>query len=206
MIVVWRSRVARVYHCFGGINRMSKTMLGFCALLLPLTSAIAIAQTEGHDAAEPPKEAVCVLAAMKDSGVKGTILLRQQGKDVVITGEVSGLKPGEHGFHIHEFGDLRAPDGMSAGPHFNPEGHEHGGPDAAKHHAGDLGNIKADKNGVAKIDTKAEGLMLHFILGRALVVHGDPDDLKSQPAGNAGPRIGVGVIGIAEVKKPAAKM
>jgi superoxide dismutase, Cu-Zn family len=184
---------------------MTKTMLGLCALLLPLTASIAHAQKEGHGEAEPPKEAVCVLAAMKDSGVKGTLLLRQQGKDVVISGEVSGLKPGEHGFHIHEFGDLRAPDGMSTGPHFNPEGHDHGGPHSDKRHAGDLGNIKADKNGVAKVDTKAEGLMLHFVIGRSLVVHADPDDLKSQPAGNAGARIGVGVIGIAEVKKPAAK-
>ena len=94
---------------------------------------------------------------------------------------------------------------MSTGPHFNPEGHDHGGPDTAKRHAGDLGNIKADKNGVAKVNTKAAGLRLHFILGRSLVVHADPDDLKSQPAGNAGARIGVGVIGIAEIKKPAAK-
>ncbi len=184
---------------------MIKPTLGFCALLLLVIGSAAQAQKEGHGEAELPKEAVCVLAAMKDSGVKGTLLLRQQGKDVVLSGEISGLKPGEHGFHIHEFGDLRAPDGMSTGPHFNPEGHDHGGPHSGKRHAGDLGNVKADKNGVAKVDVKAEGLMLHFIIGRSLVVHADPDDLKSQPSGNAGARIGVGVIGIAEVKKAAVK-
>ena len=183
---------------------MTKTMLGICAVLWPLGISIAAAQ-ESHGEAELPKEAVCVLAAMKDSGVKGTLLLTQKGKDVLITGEVSGLKPGEHGFHIHQFGDLRAADGVSAGGHFNPEGHEHAGPDAAKRHAGDLGNIKADKSGVAKVNVKAEGLMLHFVIGRSLVVHADPDDLKSQPSGNAGARVAVGVIGLAEVKVPAKK-
>jgi Cu-Zn family superoxide dismutase len=180
-------------------------MLGLCAVLWPLGISIAAAQQAGHGEAELPKEAVCVLAAMKDSGVKGTLLLTQKGKDVVIMGEVSGLKPGEHGFHIHQFGDLRAADGVSAGGHFNPEGHEHAGPDAAKRHAGDLGNIKADKSGVAKVNVKAEGLMLHFVIGRSLVVHADPDDLKSQPSGNAGARVAVGVIGLAEVKVPAKK-
>jgi Cu-Zn family superoxide dismutase len=183
----------------------AKFSLALCAALLTVNFSATRAQEHGHGDVDLPKEAVCVLAAMKDSGVKGTLLLRQQGKDVVITGEISGLKPGEHGFHIHEFGDLRAPDGTSAGPHFNPDGHDHGGPDAHKRHAGDLGNVTADKNGVAKVNVKAEGLMLHFVLGRALVVHADPDDLKSQPSGNAGARIGVGVIGLAEVKKDAPK-
>jgi superoxide dismutase, Cu-Zn family len=183
---------------------MMKALLGLCVSVLPLGIGIAMAQEHGHGESELPKEAVCVLAAMKDSGVKGTLLLRQQGKDVVVTGEVSGLKPGEHGFHIHEFGDLRAPDGTSAGAHFNPEGHDHAGPESDKRHAGDLGNIKADRSGVAKVNVKAEGLSLHFVIGRSLVVHADPDDLKSQPSGNAGARIGVGVIGLAEVKKPAA--
>jgi superoxide dismutase, Cu-Zn family len=68
-----------------------------------------------------------------------------------------------------------------------------------------LGNIKADKSGVAKVNVKAEGLMLHFVIGRSLVVHADPDDLKTQPSGNSGARIGVGVIGVAEVKAPAKK-
>ena len=178
---------------------MTKSMCVLSAVLWAMGGAIAQAQ-HGHGEAALPNEAVCVLMAMKDSGVKGTLLLRQQGKDVMVTGEVSGLKPGDHGFHIHQFGDLRAADGASVGGHFNPDGHEHGGVDSHARHAGDLGNIKADKNGVAKVNVKAEGLMLHFVLGRSLVVHADPDDLKTQPSGNSGARIGVGVIGLAEVK------
>jgi Cu-Zn family superoxide dismutase len=107
-----------------------------------------------------------------------------------------------HGFHIHMFGDLRAADGMSAGGHYNPTGHMHGGPESSDHHAGDLGNIKADESGTAKVDAKVQGLMLHHVLGRSLVVHAKEDDLKTQPSGNSGDRIAVGVIGIAEVKMP----
>jgi len=143
---------------------------------------------------------VCVLAATKGNNVAGTIELQQQEGYVQVTGEVTGLTKGEHGFHVHAFGDLRSPDGDSAGGHYNPDAHQHGAPDAADHHQGDLGNITADANGVAKVDVKLKGVDLHALLGRSLVVHKDPDDLKSQPAGNSGPRIAVGVIGYAEVK------
>src|SRR6185295_12255844 len=97
-----------------------------------------------------------VLVPMKDSGVKGVILLKQEKDHVLVSGEVSGLKPGKHGFHIHMFGDLRAPDGMSAGGHYNPHGEPHGGPDSKEHHEGDLGNIDADAKGVAKVNVKAD--------------------------------------------------
>jgi Cu-Zn family superoxide dismutase len=148
---------------------------------------------------------VCVLAATKGNNVAGTIEFQQKEGYVQVTGEVTGLTKGEHGFHIHTFGDLRSPDGSSAGGHFNPDSHQHGAPDAAEHHQGDLGNITADANGVAKIDVKLKGVDLHSLVGRSVVVHKDPDDLKSQPAGNSGPRIAVGVIGFAEVKSaPAA--
>jgi Cu-Zn family superoxide dismutase len=147
---------------------------------------------------------VCVLTATKGNTVAGTIVLEQKDGYCQLTGEVTGLTPGEHGFHVHMFGDLRAPDGASAGGHYNPDAHQHGGPDAADHHQGDLGNITADANGVAKVDVKLKGVDLHALLGRSLVVHRDPDDLKTQPAGNSGPRIAVGVIGYAEVKPSAA--
>lgn len=150
----------------------------------------------------PPQEAVAVLSPT-DGKVKGTILLTQKDGYVHVTGEVSGLTPGEHGFHIHEFGDLRDPKGESAGGHFNPDGHKHGGPDDAERHAGDFGNITADANGVAKVDKQAKGLQVHFVLGRSIVVHAGRDDLKSQPSGDAGPRVAVGVIGVAQKKKAA---
>lgn len=186
-----------------------KKWLLLCGLLAPLgllamtnaESRSADDQADHHEHMLPAgTEAVCVLAATKGNSVGGAILLVQRQDHCELTGEVTGLAPGDHGFHIHMFGDLRAADGMAAGGHYNPGNHMHGGPESKERHVGDLGNIKADDKGVAKVAVKATGLNLHLILGRSLVVHKDADDLKSQPAGNAGPRVAVGVIGLAEVK------
>lgn len=174
------------------------------AALSTIVTAVAIAQrTEHKDHSEHdiPREAVAVLAPTRGYEVQGTLLFQQQEDGVKVTGEVRGLEPGEHGFHIHEFGDLRHPEGLSAGGHFNPEGHKHGGPDDSERHAGDLGNITANSQGVAKVNMVAKDLKLHFVIGRAIVVHAKADDLKSQPSGDAGPRAALGVIGFAEVKQ-----
>jgi Cu-Zn family superoxide dismutase len=160
-------------------------------------------QKHSHQSSSPFKEAVAVLAHTKGNDVSGTILFKQEGDSVRVTGQVKGLTPGQHGFHIHQFGDLRADDGASAGGHYGGSGHKHGGLESTERHAGDLGNIKADDKGVAKVDVVAPDLALHFILGRSIVVHAGADDLKSQPSGNSGPRVAVGVIGVAEQKAPA---
>jgi Cu-Zn family superoxide dismutase len=183
---------------------MKKSLLSFCIMLAAVSfNTKARAADEHEHKPENVTEAVAVLMPMKASGVGGTILLKQEKGYVRVTGEVTGLKPGKHGFHIHMFGDLRAADGMSAGGHYNPHGHPHGSPESKERHEGDLGNIDANSAGVAKIDVKADHVELNHVLGRSVVVHGDADDLKSQPAGNAGPRIALGVIGMAEVKAPA---
>jgi Cu-Zn family superoxide dismutase len=186
---------------------MKTSVLSFCTVLSALGFvAVARAADDHKHKAEPITEAVAVVMPTKasKSNVAGTIVLKQQKGYVQVTGEVTGLSPGEHGFHIHMFGDLRAPDGASAGGHYNPHGHPHGGPESKERHEGDLGNIKADAKGVAKVNVRAKGLDLHHVLGRSIVVHGDADDLESQPAGNAGPRIGIGVIGLAETKAATA--
>ncbi|APZ92254.1 superoxide dismutase family protein [Fuerstiella marisgermanici] len=150
---------------------------------------------------EMPTEGVAVLVPTKGNEVFGTLTLQQQDDHVLVRGKVHGLKPGKHGFHIHQFGDLRDPEGKSAGGHYNPHGTKHGAPDDHERHPGDLGNIEANSEGVAEVNKKAKGLKLHFVLGRSFVVHAGMDDLKSQPSGDAGPRVAVGVIGFAEVKK-----
>src|SRR5262245_16727435 len=163
-------------------------------------------------AAEPPPpspsgagvtDAVAVLAPTQGQQARGTVRFHQEKDGLRITGEVTGLTANaKQGFHIHEFGDCSAPDGASAGGHFAPEAHPHGAPDPATHHAGDLGNVEADASGNAKVDITVKGLGLdsgeRAIVGRALIVHGGADDLTSQPAGNAGPRVGCGVIGVAK--------
>lgn len=183
---------------------MKATLIAASVLIAGLAVQVG-AQAADHHAVDAIKEAVAVISPTKagDGKTAGVITLKQEKGYVQVSGEITGLTPGEHGFHIHMFGDLRSPDGMSLGGHYNPGGHKHGGPHDKDRHIGDLGNVKADDSGVAKVNVKAEGADLHLLLGRSIVVHEKADDLKSQPAGDAGPRIGAGVIGLAEVKAPA---
>jgi len=138
------------------------------------------------------------LAPTKGNQVSGTVSFVQKGDKVLVEARVTGLSPGLHGFHVHEKGDCTAPDASSAGGHFNPRKVPHGGPEAAQHHAGDLGNLTADSNGVAMYKAEVTGISLgtgeDSIIGRAVIVHANPDDLRSQPAGNAGPRLACGLI------------
>ena len=140
-----------------------------------------------------------MLESRSGSEVTGTLSLKQKEGGVHISGEVRGLPPGTvHGFHVHEKGDCSAPDAMSAGPHFNPAGTAHGKAGSGEHHAGDMPNIEANDAGVAKVDILLAGATLDAgpgsISGRAVVVHRDPDDYTSQPAGNAGARVACGLI------------
>ena len=130
----------------------------------------------------------------------GTVTFTQadQGK-VKVAYDIQGLTPGKHGFHIHEKGDLSAADFSSAGPHFNPTKETHAGAHAEKRHAGDLGNIEANASGNAKGSVTVSGLSIGTgaaddIIGRSVVVHEKADDLKSDPSGNSGGRVGAGVI------------
>ncbi len=148
-------------------------------------------------------KAVCVLHPTEGNQVYGTVTFTKSGDGIHVEAEVHGLTEGKHGFHVHEFGDCSASDAKSAGGHFNPEGVDHGGPDDATRHVGDLGNITADADGNAKLDVTDSLLSFtgsHSIIGRGMIVHGGEDDLKSQPSGNAGPRVACGVIGIAAEK------
>ncbi|XP_062587334.1 superoxide dismutase [Cu-Zn]-like [Saccostrea cucullata] len=151
-----------------------------------------------------PLKAVCVLKG--DSSVTGTVHFNQEapGSPVTVSGEISGLTPGQHGFHVHQFGD-NTNGCTSAGAHFNPFSKDHAGPDDADRHVGDLGNVTAGEDGVAKINISDKVIDLagpHSIIGRTMVIHADVDDLGrgghelSKTTGNAGGRLACGVIGI----------
>ena len=123
---------------------------------------------------------------------------------MTVNGTLKGLSPGLHGFHVHQFGDLKQLC-VGAGLHFNPHNRKHGAPTDVNRHVGDLGNIKADENGTAIIyikDTVISFEGVNNIIGRGLLVHEKVDDLgrggneESLKTGNAGPRFGCGVIGI----------
>jgi Cu-Zn family superoxide dismutase len=153
-------------------------------------------------AAEPPappeKTATAKLAAASKSKVTGTITFKQVADGLEVTANVEGLTPGDHAWHIHEKGDCSAPDATSAGGHFNPENHKHGAPDATEHHAGDLGNLTAGKDGKATKTFTMKGISLDkdnaSIVGKGFIVHEKVDDFKTQPTGNAGARVACGVI------------
>jgi Cu-Zn family superoxide dismutase len=169
--------------------------------------------TGGMPNAQPPKGSPMAMAKLSPSknattqpafrNVAGEVTFTEIANGVHIAAAVTGLEPNkEFGFHIHEKGDLSAPDLTSAGGHFNPGGAHHGGPSLeGKSHAGDLGNLKSDAMGIAKKEIDVPNVTLNGsnnLVGRSVVVHAKADDLKSDPAGNSGPRVAAGVIEMAK--------
>ena len=144
-------------------------------------------------------QAIAVINPTEGNEAQGTVEFTQEAGGVRVIANLTGLTEGDHGFHVHEKGDCSAADGTSAGGHFNPHDTVHGAPDdAPERHVGALGNITADASGQATynhLDTLLELDGDNSIIGLAVIVHALPDDF-SQPYGNAGPRVGCGVIGV----------
>ena len=140
------------------------------------------------------------MEATKGNTATGALQLVQKGDKVQVRGQIAGLRAnGEHGFHVHEKGDCASGDGMGTGGHFNPTSHAHGRHGEGEPHAGDLPSLKADANGVAVVDFETSNISLldgnpANAIGRGVIIHRDPDDYKTQPTGNAGPRISCGVV------------
>jgi Cu-Zn family superoxide dismutase len=174
---------------------MKKRLVPFAVFSAVVSAAVMMA------APAPVTKAVALLSPVGSSGVSGTVTFTRVGGGLEVRAKLSGLKEGAHGFHVHEFGDCSALDGSSAGGHFNPAGAPHAGPTEAHRHAGDMGNVTAGKDGTATIeyvDAQASFEGPTSILGRGVIVHANPDDLKTQPTGNAGGRVACGVVGVAK--------
>ncbi|HRD54843.1 MAG TPA: superoxide dismutase family protein [Parachlamydiaceae bacterium] len=145
-------------------------------------------------------KALARVSPTEGNKVKGLVTFEKlENGSVLIAADFEGLTPGLHGFHVHEHGDCSSKDGSSAGGHFNPMHKKHGGPDDEERHAGDFGNVNADASGKAhyeRIDTVIELEGENSIIDKSIVIHADPDDLKTDPSGNSGKRIGCGPIEI----------
>ncbi|MDI1237604.1 MAG: superoxide dismutase family protein [Polaromonas sp.] len=165
------------------------------ALLLVTTAALLVACASSPSG----PRATAQLQPTTGNATSGSVSFVQVGNKVLVSGEIRGLKPNaEHGFHVHEKGDCSSGDGMSAGGHFNPTGAPHGSHGMGMHHTGDLPSLKADAGGVARFNFESGSLAVGSgvtdIVGKGLIVHRDPDDYKTQPTGNSGPRLACAVI------------
>jgi superoxide dismutase, Cu-Zn family len=178
---------------------------------LPLVLAVGCGTKPADNAAAAPPPATEVsnptAAAIMDAAatikaadgtVLGTVRFAEREGRIDIVAEVRGVAPGEHGFHVHETGLCEGPDFASAGGHFNPAGHPHGAPSDAQRHGGDFGNLTVAADGTGKLMLSSNMLTVtpgaNSVVGHAVIFHANPDDLKTQPTGNAGGRLGCGVV------------
>ena len=146
-------------------------------------------------------KAIAVLSPALNSQVHGEVVFAKTDNGIKIIADITGLTPGKHGFHIHEFGDCSADDYSSAGSHFMAPGESHGAPSEPTRHKGDMGNLEADSSGKAHLEWVDASISFsghNSILGRSVIIHEKEDDLKTQPTGNSGARIACGTIGIAK--------
>jgi Cu-Zn family superoxide dismutase len=164
--------------------------------LLLITSVLLLAGACAHG--NHPM-ASTVLTPISGSTAQGSVHFEETAADTVeITADITGLAPNStHGFHLHDKGDC-GDNGNAAGGHFNPSAMPHGAPDAASHHAGDFGNVTADDKGEVHVHVTSHMLTVtagpNSVVGHAVILHANPDDLTTQPSGNAGPRIACGVV------------
>ena len=175
------------------------------AIGLSLAIAAAVALADQNDANKgaaqsqpmPGGKASAAIEGRSGSKLTGSAEFMMHGGMMMVTVTVKDAAPGVHAVHVHEKGDCSAPDATSAGGHFNPGGHQHGAPDAKEHHAGDLGNMTVGADGTGSIMVHSGDLSLegpNSVVGHAIIIHEKSDDFVTQPTGNAGGRIGCGVI------------
>lgn len=179
-------------------NRIPLIVTTLGSLLL-FASGCANDSEASKDVVAPQERRIAIAEMNPTEGNEtvGTVTFIEERGGIRVIADIRELDGGKHGFHIHEKGDCSAPDGTSAGGHFNPTGAPHAGPEAEMRHVGDLGNLESTEANAAMLEHFDEMLTFdgpNSILGKAVIIHAGEDDLTSQPTGAAGPRIACGVI------------
>lgn len=168
-----------------------------------LLAAAGFALTAGcaSSKATPPADAQAraTIESRSGSNVKGWAAFTDRSTGGVrVEVHIENAPPGVHGLHVHEKGDCSAPDASSAGGHFNPGGMPHAAPSETRRHAGDLGNITIEANGTGHLEMVSDLLTVrpgpNSVAGKAVIFHEKADDMSTQPTGNAGGRLGCGVV------------
>ncbi len=148
------------------------------------------------------ESAIAVLYPTEGNETNGQVTFTKMADGrIKVNAEVYNLTPGKHGFHVHEKGDCSGKDGKTAGGHFFTDHENHGALENNETHVGDLGNLVANEEGIAKASFITDKLSFNGaenIIGRGVIVHADEDDTTTQPTGGAGARVACGVIGISK--------
>lgn len=150
--------------------------------------------------ADKSKTATAVIQPKSNSAITGQVTFIEVNGIVRMEATITNASEGKHAIHIHAEGDCSAPDGKSAGGHWNPTKESHGKWEALPFHRGDIGNIVIGADGKGTISRETDLWCIGCdddtknIIGKAIIIHQGPDDFTSQPAGAAGARIGCGVI------------
>lgn len=185
---------------FGFVRVMDGKVIATCVVTLLV--GVLIGGLIGHFASKESLgtslKAQCSLISQPGNSISGLLTLEQEGSQVRITGNISGVPTGLHGFHIHQKAVLDD-ECASAGGHFNPFGNPHAGPKDSERHVGDLGNIKveSEENQTVEVIDGQISLVRSItgIAGRSIMIHSGEDDLGkggnpgSKKTGNAGGRI-----------------